>query len=631
MTETPFQKRLAELRAQRQALQPQAPPAFQHPEEALVTFDDEDYASPEQRELDDILSRVDILEAYDRWCGKMKPNSQGKTEGIMISCPNPAHADRNPSAWINTDKQTYFCGGCQEGGDKFTIAEFRFNTGYTTDPEQFVALKKMMALDLGWVIKTTPAGNAVAQQVVQEEEEDEPTEPAVPELAPVVSLHPSSVPDPDPQQAPAEVVELPGGFVEPIFPSIDWRNIVPGDTFLDKWMNVATQDDLPEEYYFWLGLMMVGEAIGRDAMLNDGPPVKGNLFVCLLGKTGGGKSRATSLAMDLLRTALPYDHSDPATKGVMIVPSPGSAEALIDTFSKPVPDPTNPKHVAYYAPVRGMLRFDELSSLVGRSSRTGSVLKPTLMEFYDGAATVEIRSRTHGHVKAEYPFCSSITTTQPKAIKELLTAQDADSGFINRWVFATGRKKQTTAIRTVTQDISGCVQPLQHIRSWTGPSRMLHLEGIALKKWSDFFYDELNPTMESDESGLYTRLDLTIKKVMLLLAANAHSEITGEIVDQAISLYAYLLESYQFLSGRIGLGKFEDAHRTILEGVERWQKRMPKKLLPMRDLVRFAAPLKYQSDMLVKVIQTMVAIGELDEVVVKGSRGPQTVKYKLAE
>ena len=78
---------------------------------------------------------------------------------------------------------------------------------------------------------------------------------------------------------------------EPEVPSIDWRALVPEGTFLHQWMSLTSRDDLPEEYYFWLGLQALGFAIGNNVRLLDSPAVKGNLFVCLYGPSGIGKTR----------------------------------------------------------------------------------------------------------------------------------------------------------------------------------------------------------------------------------------------------------------------------------------------------------------------------------------------------
>src|SRR3546814_6014676 len=72
-------------------------------------------------------------------------------------------------------------------------------------------------------------------------------------------------------------------------------------------MDATVKDDVPEEYHFWNGLLGLGFALGRDVSLMDFQPVYGNLFVCTLGRTGSGKSRAKGHLDRLLSTALPHE------------------------------------------------------------------------------------------------------------------------------------------------------------------------------------------------------------------------------------------------------------------------------------------------------------------------------------
>ena len=82
--------------------------------------------SDTEKQIDEVLGNLSVLDAYTRYCGKMSPKIGGKREGVMILCPMPDHRDKNPSAWMNLDNNTWFCGGCQEGGDQYDIAAFHF-------------------------------------------------------------------------------------------------------------------------------------------------------------------------------------------------------------------------------------------------------------------------------------------------------------------------------------------------------------------------------------------------------------------------------------------------------------------------------------------------------------------------
>ena len=163
----------------------------------LEDSDEDDLKPRRRREPDDIsrlLDPIDILDAYRHWGGKgFEPNVGNKRENIMIRCPDPAHVDNDPSAWINLDEQKYCCGPCGfEGGDKYIIA----------------------------VVQTTAGGAEVL--VGPDGATSTPTAP--------VDVEPCPVFESDEVVAVATVTSLPV-VAEPVLPSISWRDIVANDTF----------------------------------------------------------------------------------------------------------------------------------------------------------------------------------------------------------------------------------------------------------------------------------------------------------------------------------------------------------------------------------------------------------------
>lgn len=643
-------QRIARLKAEKAAAQgslpapPDTPPAPDSVHDAdLIPEVEAGYERTEADiEIDRVVDGIGVVEAYVRYIGKMTPKAGRKRESIMVSCPKPDHPDRNPSAWLNSDTDTWFCGTCNEGGDKFDFFAWHFGfpvPGYK-EAEKFVALRKRVAEDNG-VVTTTDALTGrpkVATVVIEDDETPEPTvAPIEPSAAGTSEPRPSDFPPPGPSVAviptalAIEAEDETGDFIQ--YPTIDWRTIAtPPGSFLSRWMEETSSDDLPDEFYFWLGMQAIGFAIGRDTELGDNPHVRGNLFVCLYGGTGMGKSRSTGHLTRLLRDALPYDHDDPTSSGTYLMPNPGSAEALVDAFSKPVFDLTDPKKIDHYAGVRGYVRIDEFSTLAGRSARVGSVMKPTLMEFYDGYNAVELRSRGAGHVVADRHFAQVVTTTQPKAIRDLVSGTDVDSGFINRWIFACGPAKRLESFGRKPIDIAACVPLLQAIRVWssTRRARPVGLTPEALRLWDDFFRNTLVPAKEED--GLLTRADLTMKKIMLLLAANRHlDEVDAECMTDTIELWTYLRRSYALIQGEIGMGEFEDCHQRITQVIQRFQTKNGKPPTK-REIGRLMHRDPFNIEMIGRVLKAMMTLGEVEDVEYQSKKGGPTVtRYKYVD
>lgn len=544
--------------------------------------------SQQEQDIDRLLEGITIDDAYRRWCGKMEPVPGRKRESVMVSCPTPEHRDSDPSAWLNLDDDVWFCGGCQVGGDKYDIAAWGLGfdvPGYKTNGT-FPDLRHQMAESMGYQVTRTLSGATV-----------------VTPLAPVLRILPPPV---------AAPVNIAPQSDEPpeLDVAVDWHAIVPKETFMWRWMQVTCVDDLPDEYYFWLGLMAVGFASGDDVVLDDNPLVKPNFNLCLYGPSGIGKSRSMRALAEVLDSALPYEANDPYSTGICHVSQPGSAEALLDSFSKPEYDPTNPKIIVGYHQVRGWLRIDELSDLMGKAARQGNVLKPLLMRLYDGYDSIDHRSRGHGVVKAERPFCSAVTTTQPRAIRDLLVQTDADSGFVNRWIFGVGQPKKQVAIGRGKLDIQSTVPMLSKMRTWSSGKRTIVLDAEAKAAWEAFFEEIIEPIKLSNDSSLLTRCDLTLKKIMLLFAINeGKTTIDVGLVERTLTLWPYLRDTYEMLAGEIGIGEFEDCRVAVLDFIVAWEAEMGTGPAG-RDISRRLAR-RFSRKLVADVLANLCSLGEI--------------------
>lgn len=624
-----FQEIVAQRRAQQEAA---AAAAARDADLYADVIPERDTSSRESDTgLDAVLDRLSIVDAYRQFCGKMTPSVRpGQTESIMVSCPVPGHVDRNPSAWLNSAKNTWYCASCEQGGDSYDIAAFYFGMNvpnYKTDGS-FPELRKSMAAKLGYVVHTPVGTN---HSVVYQTEALLPPPPPAP-VTPVTPIRPLALVPPVTEETDADPVQAYSeeDIEEIIFPTLDWQKLIDPGTFLEKYMETATQDDVPEEYHFWNGLLCLGAAVGRQVSLSDTKPVLGNLFICLLGYTGDGKSRSYSYAKDLLHMALPYnDSAGIISKGVRLTGAPGSGEALVNMFSRPVfDDPANPKLLTGYAPVRGMVEFAELSQLTGRGARVGSVLKPTLHEFYDNSPLISVTSMTHGVNKAEEPFANLFTTSQPESLREILGSNDADSGFINRFVFASGKTKTRIPIGGLRIDMTPVVPYLERVHAWPGTAqKVITWSADAFMKMSDFLRDVIYPIQKSDRSGFLSRIDLLYKKLALLFTVNLmEDEVSAETIEKVMSMHDYLIAAYAIPQSRIGDSKINEIHDELARHIQHLTAANTPPTI--RELGMRVKRKKYAVDLIHKVLKIMGEMGEVEVVQDASKRGRPSTRYK---
>jgi hypothetical protein len=580
--------------------------------------------------LDAFVERIGIEEAYARFCGKMEPKIGNRRESVMISCPDPSHPDKNPSAWMNLDQNVWFCGGCQVGGDVYDIAACHFGMdvpGYKNDGS-FPALKEAIAEAFGFQTVTGITGETYVV-------EPEPEAPGVSieqvvevaRVEPLATVHELPLP---------EVVgseELPASADELTKLYIDWEGILPGDTFLDHWMKNCTISDLPHEYFFWLGLQALAFAGDRKILLHDDPPVVPNLFLCLYGATGLGKSRSLYPYDELIAGALPHGPSpvdfQERPHGVWRIPSPGSAEALVDSFRWDLLNDEN--QVIDQVSMTGLLHIEEFASFISKASRQGSTLKETLIEFYDAKRTISIRSRTSGITQAKDPFCQAITTTQPKAIHAFLSKTDTESGFLNRWIFVAGQpRRKLNAYGGEKIDVSGPTDDLRTIAKWADAGHDYRLEGAALRLWESFFYDVIEDIRlgKTDNDSMLARVDLILKKLIVLMSVNLKlPQPTEESVQMAISLFDYLKTTFTMLGRDISFNSNYECQEALRDACTYYQQRgvVPTR----RDIVRRIGR-KFDLSLVDITLRTMVSLEIIvEEKAKKTGAGRPTTRYKL--
>lgn len=619
-------------------------------DEDLVPENDLPQRTEQDDQIDRLLDGIGVVEAYKRWCGKSEVRPTQRTEGIKVSCPNPNHPDKNPSAWLNTEKNVWACGACNfTGGDTYDIAawHFGFPVPAYKKGKTFHDLRERMAEDLGYRVKKTLGGKTTVQPIVTEDSQGPPKADK--------DADKDSAPDPDQSlqktdldteidpavASPAtNVVTLPTALNQPrpsseskLMPAIDWRNLLDSDSFLRSWMDATKDDDLPEEYYFWLGLQALGLAVGHDVMLDDNPPVKGNLFICLFGPTGIGKSRSTGLIERLLREAIPFNNADEYPTGVLTTPSPGSPEALVDLFARPVKDADG--EVIDHAPIRGLVRFDELATLIGRSERSGNPMKPALMEFYDSYGPVRHVTRTYGAVEAHNHFAACTTTTQPQAIRYLIQRADIDSGFMNRWVFACGPSKKPIDYGRKPHNIEPAVEHLKKIHAWAAQRKhakksAMVLEGAARSLYRDFFYKQIVPIKNQERNEFVMRVDLTIKKLILLFTINRRIDQPDEhSVTTAIALWDYLIRSYSILRGHVGITEVDDCIDAICARIERLKEKGAK---PTKSSIRSGISRdKYSLELVNRALKIAIELEIVTETAVRMKNGKIVEIYDVAQ
>lgn len=376
-------------------------------------------------------------------------------------------------------------------------------------------------------------------------------------------------------------------------PTIDPDTIIPqGNNFLRVYYEEAKKHPTPKEFHLLLGLQALGLVVSRRVVLADDDDVLANLPLILLGDSTAGKSRA---ARPIIQSIFHHDSSELTWRindynepqGVKYISGAGSGEYLIEAFDykTPVTEVKDPKGNVIDktpgkpCPVTGLVFFNELSVLSAKSNGPNSAFKGILMAFIDGDNQIDNGTRGRGEISAYKPFASFLTTTQPKDLKNTLTKSDLARGLVNRFLFICGTSKTQSSLGKIKLDWEESRQLLEQVHTWSINLSVDSGGGVfAIEEWDQdafeiydkFFHKTVVPTKKGDESGTLGRIDLHVKRLILLFAINDKSRtIKLSHVESTIALFDYLVDCYSVVAGNVVTSDLSDAMDKIMRRIEK--------------------------------------------------------------
>ena len=417
-----------------------------------VHFDDDLIPDVDLGEYPDVAGYIrqnlDIRSIYNAYVRKENGVGRDVSGGreTFIRCPSPAHVDRKPSAWMNEQSKTWYCGVCAKGGDALSLVAFAWGydvPGFQADPTQFREVIDSIAEQFrlspediaarGYVKEIKPPDQRSSEPKVVEWPADfnsgerewaeqllkawEDTGRGMEDIISAIYTdrevrvanahiqHENGV-DVNPAVALAIERELGGhsvprsriansyedavdkGIIEelgidPSFPCVDWEAFLPVDTPLRTAMEALCVDDAPDEFHMWSLYTVVGAMIGRSVEYTSH---RGNISPSFWTILSGPSGYRKSSVADPMRDALSEVAPENADLGVKMLHRPASGEAFIANLKREHEDvdPSTGLPIFKELPnCSSLMHSDELSTLLAVVNRSGGLLGPLLTETYN--------------------------------------------------------------------------------------------------------------------------------------------------------------------------------------------------------------------------------------------------------
>jgi hypothetical protein len=587
------------------------------PEELLRDVPEPVYDEPLPDVAGEIKKRLGIIACVRKFGKKQDSIRDRNVEGIKVRCPFPSHNDAHPSAWCNSEKNTWFCGSCQVGGDviDFYAATKGMNVKtYHTDGS-FPTLVKEMGSEMGLSVKRTRDGSY--ELVDDEAELPSPLPDRAPEPEPVRTTPPAIDDEGLEDYVPPAPVAPPSHEAsEPItvtvdkmlsgvsfkledldldeidvktIPELNWTDLpINPQTFLGQFMPFAEEyyPWVPREFFLFAGLQAIGLAMGHHVTSETGARLSGSLMCLFIGPSGAGKSTAVS-ELRAMFGRIPITKFNPSLgSGVKIIPSPGSAEALVKSIRTEVEDPTaEVPGTKMEVGATAWMHEDEFATLISKSKRNGSTFKTRIIGLYDFVkkdpsrpeVVFEEYSLSGGHRVLHDSYFSATFTTQTDAIRSLMEHNDLVSGFLNRIVPVMGRRRARRRISSMLVPPTVPDHDDHYERLWRwcrADYRTIPFTNEAKEVFDDHpFIHHVEGLANTD--SLYSRVSHMTLRLAFLLAVNNHSrEVTPEYVEAACTIGSqYLLDCFQGLHQSVIASEIDDGAKRIESYVSKFYDR----------------------------------------------------------
>jgi len=459
--------------------------------------------------------------------GSAKPIGAWRGDSNKFFCPDPSHdnAGGTMSAWGSKDKGTWYCPkGCGQGsggGDKFTLA------GYLFPGRDFHETANLMAATFRGVAKPEILKDSL--------EVSEPTK-----ITSAGSAEPAE--DPYAEEPSVDLLRL-----------FDWRAVLEQttakDTFLHQFCEALSTDSTPEEFNLPLGMMAISLIAGRTIQFDDNPTITPNMGLVLVGGSGDGKSRAIGNMSQLLAAVDPEPMSGPG--GVTISGNAGSGQQIVRNFICEERIVAGMPPARY--PVRCLIKYGEFSTLANTAKMQGSIIKDMLHDVLDGENPLRYESGAAGKIRAYDAFGCVVSTVQTTRMVDLFSRSDAASGFMNRFVFVMGSRKESSFINRIVIDRSGYTDALKDLKSFVAgwPSRKtIMLWAPEAEALGDVIKrTEIEPIKRADKMDVLQRLDLYFKRFCGIFAINERSPVIQlHHVHMAHQMMKYIVPASQSVS-----------------------------------------------------------------------------------
>jgi len=285
-------------------------------------------------------------------------------------------------------------------------------------------------------------------------------------------------------------------------------------------------DEAPEQFHLWTALAMLSAAVNRNCWMERGySRTFPNLYILFLGPSGVGKSSASGIGIELLKSTPLQVHifKDFITPASLVEFMAGACVS-VEIQGK----------IVHKTPV--MIYASELGTLLNPRSGVRE-LTMLLTELFNKQGDHEDRTAKRGRVNIRRPNVTFFACCFPEWIDEELLSVSLRSGFLGRMCVVTGyshRQRQpnirlTTADNDLYEDLRTDLETIGNLYGemvWTPEAQIA---------WTEWYMSQPIDFSESDDAievkGFTARRAQFVQRLAMLHSLAQRDDLTIDIAD----------------------------------------------------------------------------------------------------
>ena len=292
---------------------------------------------------------------------------------------------------------------------------------------------------------------------------------------------------------------------------------------LDNWFRAYIEysqaSDAPRLYHTWVGLATLAGAVRAHTYIDIGySRLYPNLYVCLVGPSGGRKTTAADIGVNLL------SHVD----GIRIKRDKITPERIIRYLSEGIDLKSIDDQKATFDDTRNLFIYaPELATLIGTSSYSSVVIE-ILTRLYDNTP-FEYSLVSQEDVKIEKFNVNVLACSTPEWLARGIDPDSIGGGFIGRFLLPTNTSYETIKFRALPKLTEEqlrlenmLINDLQHIATLEGEVR---LDEESYREYSEWFESQAYMQDIVLDKGYFVRKPIHVLKVAMLLSLAASDDM----------------------------------------------------------------------------------------------------------